>query len=88
VDVPHDDLQARALRARIAAHTRWSREPDRSAATAKARKGLLDRFEREVDPENKLDPAERAVRADNARKAFYLRLSLKSADARRRRKAG
>ena len=56
---------------------------DRSARTAAARKAALDRFDREVDPEQKLDPAERSRRAMHARKAYFSRLALKSAQSRR-----
>ena len=49
---------------------------------------MLDRFEREVDPDGQLTPHERAIRAENARKAFYLTLSLKAAETRRRRQGG
>lgn len=76
----------RSLRARIAAHERWAQTPDRSAATAPARAALMARFEREVDPNGTLPPAERARRAEHARKAYYGRLALKSARARRRSK--
>jgi hypothetical protein len=48
---------------------------------------LADRFERQVDPDGTLSPEDRARRAGHARKAFYLRLALKSAQARRARKA-
>jgi hypothetical protein len=43
------------------------------------------RFEKLVDPEGILDPLERAKRAENARKAHYLRMARKSAEKRRRR---
>lgn len=76
----------RALRARLAAHTRWALEPDPAAATAKARQVFMDRFEREVDPDGDMDPVERARRAKSARKAHFTRLALKSAQARRRAK--
>jgi hypothetical protein len=69
--------------ASVAANTRWAHEPDRSAATAPARAALEDKFAREVDPEGILPPAERAKRAANARRAFYQRLAIKSAQARR-----
>ncbi|MDN4520317.1 hypothetical protein [Mycolicibacterium austroafricanum] len=46
---------------------------------------MLDKFEHQVDPENKLPPEERARRAEHARKAHFKRLALKSAQARRRR---
>jgi len=65
-----------------AANTRWAHEPDRTAATAAARAALADKFEREVDPEGILPPAERAKRAANARRAFYQRLAIKSAESR------
>jgi hypothetical protein len=75
----------RSLRAQIAAHESWSRTDDRSARTANARRAMLDKFERQVDPDGKLSPAERAKRAEHARKAHFKRLALKSAQARRRR---
>lgn len=78
------DPSTRRLIAQIAIHTRWSREGDRTAATGKARAAFIDRFEREVDPNNELDPAERARRAESAKKAYFRRLALKSAAARRR----
>ncbi len=85
--MPARTPESRVLVARIAAHERWAREADRSAATAKARRALLDRFEREVDPDGTLDPAERAVRAEHARRAFYSRLSLRAAQARSKSRA-
>jgi len=47
---------------------------------------MLDKFERQVDPEGKLTTQERAERAEFARKAYYQRLAMKSAAARQRRK--
>lgn len=76
----------RAMHSRLAQHTRWAHEPDRSAATAPARAGLQARFERQVDPDGVLDPAERAKRAESARKAFYADLTRKSIAARRKKK--
>lgn len=78
----------KSMRGKIAAYTRWAREPDRSAATAAARKAQWDRFERQVDPEGILTPAERAKRAESARKLYYTQLAFKSARARRRRAGG
>jgi hypothetical protein len=43
----------------------------------------MDRFEREVDPEGVLPAQERQRRAEHARKAYFLRLALASAKARR-----
>lgn len=78
------DLASRSLAARIAAHSSWAHTPDRAARTAAARQAFADRFEREVDPDGVLPPAERAKRAASARKAYYLRLAAASAKARRK----
>lgn len=75
----------RVLQARIAAHASWAKTPDRAERTRKAREALVSRFEKQVDPDGTLDPAERSRRAEHARKAHYTRLALRSAQARRRR---
>ncbi len=80
--------QERSLLGQIAAHESWAHTDDRAARTAPARKAALDRFEREVDPEGTLTPQERARRAEHARKAYFARLALKSAQARRARRGG
>lgn len=77
----------RILTAQIAAHTSWARTEDRAARTQRGREAFDARFEREVDPDGVLEPAERARRAAHARKAYFLRLALKSAKARRRGKS-
>lgn len=74
----------RTMRARLAAHTSWANTEDRAARTDAARRAFLDSFERQVDPDGTMDPAERARRAEHARKAHFQRLSLKAAQARRR----
>ncbi len=74
----------RSLIARLAAHESWAQTVDPSARTAPARRALLDRFERQVDPDGMLSPAERARRAGHARKAYFTRLALRSAQARRK----
>lgn len=79
--------EERRLRAQIAAHDSWALTEDRSARTAPARKALLDKFEHQVDPDGVLTPAERAIRAEHARKAHFKRLALKSAMVRRRKGA-
>lgn len=66
----------KAMAGRIGAHTRWAKEPDRKAATAPARKGFRARFEREVDPNSILPPAELARRTDHAISAHMCRLAL------------
>ncbi len=77
----------RTLRAQIGAHESWSRTPDRSARTAPARAAALARFEALVDPDGVLPEAERHRRAEHARKAYFLKLALKSAQARRKVKS-
>lgn len=75
----------RRLRAQIAANTRWSRE-NPAPTGPRGQAGLLARFEREVDPDNELSPAERFRRAEAARRAHMQRLALASAKARAARK--
>ena len=55
---------------------------------ARARQGLLRRFEDEVDPERMLTEEERARRVEAARKLYYGKLALRSAAVRRGRAAG
>ena len=74
----------RSLIARLAAHESWARTADPSARTEPARRAMLDRFERQVDPDGVLSPEERARRAGHARKAYSTRLALRSAQARRK----
>ena len=73
----------RQLRGRLGAYTRSS-QYDGKAVTAKARQTFLDRFEHEVDPDHQLPVAERARRAEAARKAHFSRMAMKSAKARSR----
>jgi len=70
--------------ARIAAEISWARTPDRSARTRPAREAFLKRFEREVDPDGKLPPDERARRANHALRAHMLRLRKRVANSGRR----
>jgi hypothetical protein len=77
----------RSLRARLAVHTSWAQTTDRAARTAPARRAALQRFERQVDPDGTVDPAERRRRAEQAMRAHMAGLALRSAQARRRRKA-
>ena len=74
--------EQRSLRGRLAAHESWAMTGDPAARTAPARAAFLDRFEREVDPDGVLDPAERARRAEHAKKSNFLRLAFQSAKAR------
>ena len=80
-------MSDRSQIARIAANERWAKETDRSAATQAARDAMARKFEDQVDPDRVLSPDERAKRAANARTAHYQRIALKSAQARRARRA-
>ena len=59
---------------------------DPKETTRKARDAFAARFEREVDPDGLLAPAERARRAEAARRAYFTGLALRSSQVRRRRK--
>lgn len=74
----------RILRARLGAYTLHSRYDTRET-TAAARAAFMDRFEREVDPDGRLSVEERQRRAAAARKAYFTRLALRSAQVRRAR---
>jgi hypothetical protein len=78
----------RRLRAQLAAHQSWANTADRAARTARARAAALERFEKVVDPDGQLQPAERRRRAEHARRAHMASLALKSSQARRARKNG
>ena len=76
--------EERTLRARIAAHTQWAREPDPASRTAKARAAAADRFvkqARELHPHG--DDELIARTAEHLRKAHYQRMGLRSAMSRR-----
>jgi hypothetical protein len=73
----------RALIGAIGAHQSWANTNDRPARTLHAREAFLNRFERLVDPDGALTQEERARRATSARRAYFLRLALLSAKARR-----
>ena len=74
-----------ALRGRIGAF-RLHATHDPRETTRTARLAFRTRFDRLVDPDNKLPTAERERRAEAARRAYYAQLAQKSAAARRRRK--
>jgi len=74
----------RTLRARMAAHMLHSRY-DSKELTKPARAKFEQRFLDEVDPERTLTEAERNRRAQHARSAYFTKLAMKSAQARRRK---
>ena len=72
------------LGAQIAAHESWARTADRSARTAPARRAMMARFEKLVDPDGVYPEDVRERMAESARKAHYRRMALKSAKVRAR----
>jgi hypothetical protein len=75
------------MRARIAANARWSRE-DPSKQRDILRAARRSKFEREVDPDGILPPAERARRVRNAERAHMQRMALASSKAAAARRTG
>lgn len=76
----------RTLASRAGAHQSWANTPNRTARTAPARAAAMQRFEDQVDPDRSLAPAERAKRAESARRAYFADLARRSARARRLRR--
>ena len=79
-------VRQKSLRHQVAAHSMHSMHDARKTTEA-ARKANAERFERQVDPEGKLPPAERARRAAHAERAYMLSLAYRSAKVRAARKA-
>ena len=69
-----------SLQAKIRAHKSWAATENRSARTRNGRKAFEDKFLAEAGGDPK--------RAASARKAYFLELARKSAQARRRRAGG
>jgi hypothetical protein len=66
----------RRLQAQIASHMSWAKTPDRTARTANGRAAMDQKFLDQAGG----DP----IRAEHFRQAYYKRLALKSATARRK----
>jgi hypothetical protein len=75
-DKPPTPDSVAVMRGRIGGHTSWANTLDRSARTAPARAALEAKFLTEADG----DP----IRAESLRKAYYARMAMKSAMARRK----
>ncbi|MPZ51078.1 MAG: hypothetical protein GEU75_17565 [Dehalococcoidia bacterium] len=80
------EARSRTLAARVGAFSLHARYDSREL-TVNARRAFARRFEDQVDPERKLPEAERQRKAEAAKKAYMARLALKSAEARRNKKA-
>lgn len=81
--MPAHSPSERALLSRLAAHAMHARHDSRETS-APGRAAFMRRFEDQVDPDRVLPEAERLRRAAHARKAYFGRLALASAKARRR----
>jgi hypothetical protein len=73
----------RSLRARVAAHSRWSKQGARERQAQLISEARLARHERLVDPDGTLEPAERRQLAKNSMQAEMARLALRSSRARK-----
>lgn len=80
------DRSDRALRGRIGAY-RLHANHDSRETSRPGREAFLASFERAVDPDGTLPPAERARRAAHARSAHFAKLAYLSARAWRKRAA-
>ena len=74
-----------SLQRTYASHVSWAQTADRTKRTAPARAAFQQKFLDEVDPDGVMTPAQREQAAESARKAFYARLALLSAAARRKK---
>lgn len=84
--LPHKDPKKRILISRLGAHVQHSMYDTRETTSA-ARTSFLGKFESKVDPTGILPIAERKKRAAHLRKAYFIRLGLRSAKARAARAA-
>jgi hypothetical protein len=74
--------------AKLAINEFWAQCEDRSAATAPARKALEDSFVTQARERfGDLPPDELAFRAEKLKTAHYQRMALRSAQARRAKRA-
>jgi len=71
--------EPKSLQHSYAAHMSWAKTENRTARTAKGRQALEDKFLAEAGGDPK--------RAESVRKAYYARMALNSAKARRRKNA-
>jgi hypothetical protein len=77
------DARSRARLGAFAQHAAY----DTRETTRAAREAFARRFERQVDPDGVLPAPERARRAEAAKRAYFQRMALRSAKARRKKAA-
>lgn len=71
--------EQRRLRAKVAANARWARYMAREDQAYAARAAIFARLEREVDPDNRLSPDQRATLVKNAARQLSARLNAAKA---------
>lgn len=77
-----------ATNGRIGALESWAAMPnpaDRARRTEAGRRGLLEKFERMVDPDGTLPEGQRIAAAEDLRRAHMLRLAQASARSRKKK---
>ena len=77
-DTSPETSTAASMLGRLGAYSKWAQCEDRTAATEPARRGLEQKFLDDADG----DP----VRAESLRRAYFVRMALRSAQVRRARK--
>jgi hypothetical protein len=80
--------EQRVLRARMGAYAMHAQGKTNTAPARANSPQSLVYWAKKVDPDGTLPEAERARRAEHARKQYLIGLSLKSSQARARRKRG
>ncbi|MEU0150895.1 hypothetical protein [Micromonospora fulviviridis] len=83
------DPAVRRLKGRVGGYASWAKTADADIAERMAAtwRGRSARFERQVDPDGTMDPAERARRARQAEAAYMAQLALKAWQARKAKAA-
>lgn len=81
----------RRLSAQVAAHASWANTVDRTARAAGGDSATRSRanlraYERQIDPDGTMDPADRELRARSLRRSHMARLALLALNARQARK--
>ena len=74
--------RVRPLRARAAAYAMHAQH-NSGETSRRGREAFLARFERQVDPDGVLSDVERTRRAEAAKRAYFIPLAIRSAEARR-----
>ncbi len=80
-EIDRDEMRQRGKLGALVLHSRH----DSRVTTVAAREAFRKKFEIEVDPNLELPEAERQRRAEYARKAYFQRLAMASAKARKAR---